>query len=645
MGVRHWCRCQGAVVIIGTAGHIDHGKTALVRALTGVDTDRIPEEQRRGITIELGFAPLRLGDGSLSSIVDVPGHESLVRTMVAGAAGIDAALLVVAADEGVMPQTREHLRVLTALGVRTGVVAVSKSDLVDREWLDLVIEEIRSTLASTVFADVEILPVSARNGDGVSELLATLRSIQQTIDRDGTARDREDLFRFVVDRSFTLRGTGTVVTGTVWSGHVDVGSRVVLHPGGGSSRVRSIHAHGSDSNTAEPGRRYALALADVAPTAAPHGTQLVSDPAWTETRIICADVRLEPVTGAHDMSGGRRTPARGRDFLLYMAGSEARARLTTLARSNSADAEFDAVDRVRIVLDRALVARRGDRFVLRAGSPLDTVGGGVIVDPAPERGVRGAWRAHGTTATDRLSALLTAAGAFGVSIDTLPVRLGVPRSAVASAIAAAGGLATGPTVVALSAVEALGKQIEKRVRAWHAAHPLEGGIPVATLREELSAPVEVVDHAVAELCAGARYELREGALTQTADRSALSDRDAELLARLLQRICDAGPQPPSVPELVQEFGTRAEALVRFGARGGNLIAVESVRYYDASVVRAQIGQMRGSMEAEREYSPQELRDVLGVSRKYLIPFLEYCDRIGLTERCSGGRALRAVTSR
>src|SRR5690349_1007191 len=259
-------------MILGTAGHIDHGKTALVRALTGVDTDRLPEEKRRGITIDLGFAPLTLDNGDVVGVVDVPGHEGFVRTMVAGATGIDLALLVIAADEGPMPQTREHLAILELLGVPKLIVVLSKSDLVESDWLAVVSDDVRSLLKPTPFADAEIVATSVVSGVGIPELRASLQRTSQNAER----RSSEDLFRLPVDRAFSVKGTGTVVTGTVWSRHVSVDATVRVMPLGVSARVRGLHTHGAAVKTIGPGMRAAIALAGIEPQAAARGVTLVT---------------------------------------------------------------------------------------------------------------------------------------------------------------------------------------------------------------------------------------------------------------------------------------------------------------------------------------------------------------------------------
>ncbi|RMH14954.1 MAG: selenocysteine-specific translation elongation factor, partial [Gemmatimonadetes bacterium] len=286
---------SGRRLILGTAGHIDHGKTALVRALTGVDTDRLREEKERGITIELGFAELRASDALTFGVVDVPGHEGFVRTMVAGAAGVDVVLLVVAADEGVMPQTREHLAIVQLLGARRLVVALTKTDLVEEDWLELVREDVREALADTPFGDAPLVPVSARTGEGLDDLRHTLARVGEAV----PDRSAADLARLPVDRVFTVQGTGTVVTGTLWSGRLEVGDQARLLPTGRAVRIRALQVHGGERNEARAGERTAVALtgpglerADVL-----RGQTLVTSDAWTASHMLTVHLRVLPDTG------------------------------------------------------------------------------------------------------------------------------------------------------------------------------------------------------------------------------------------------------------------------------------------------------------------------------------------------------------
>ena len=310
-------------MILGTAGHIDHGKTTLVKALTGVDTDRLPEEKRRGITIDLGFAPLELEGVGTIGIVDVPGHEAFVRTMVAGATGIDMALLVIAADEGVMPQTREHLAILDHLGVSRGVVALTKSDMADGDWLDLVRADVAAFLESSRLAGSRIIPVSATRGEGIAELRRALVAMAKQV----PARRSDDLFRLPIDRVFTVKGTGTVVTGTVWSGSLSDGASVRILPWDRDSRVRGLQTHGRSVTTIHAGDRAAIALAGVEVEELSRGFVLVSDPSWEASRSLRAEVSLAP-----DVNLGPRTRVR-----FHLGTSEVGARVSAPgARQHSA---------------------------------------------------------------------------------------------------------------------------------------------------------------------------------------------------------------------------------------------------------------------------------------------------------------------
>jgi selenocysteine-specific elongation factor len=356
-------------VILGTAGHIDHGKTSLVRVLTGVDTDRLPEEKRRGITIELGFAPLELAGVETLGVVDVPGHEAFVRTMLAGASGIDLALLVVAADEGVMPQTAEHVAILDLLGVRGGVVALTKRDLVDDEWLELVEDDVRRALHGTALEGAPIVATSTTDGRGVDALREALAAAARAV----PDRDAADLLRMPVDRAFTVRGTGTVVTGTLWSGRLERDATVRLLPSGRTARVRGLQSHGAEMRTATAGHRTAIALAGVDVGDVGRGTTLVTDPVWAPTRLLRAEVALLPTA---PQPVGPRTSVR-----FHLGTAEVAARLVAPGGSIApGERRF-----VRVSLEEPVVARAGDRFVLRGLSDASTIGGGVILDPAPRR--------------------------------------------------------------------------------------------------------------------------------------------------------------------------------------------------------------------------------------------------------------------
>jgi selenocysteine-specific elongation factor len=612
-------------VILGTAGHIDHGKTALVKALTGVDTDRLPEEKRRGITIDLGFAPLELEGIGTVGVVDVPGHEAFVRTMLAGASGIDAALLVVAADEGVMPQTREHLEILSLLGVTNIVVAVTKRDLVDADWLPLVADEVHALFSARQMEPADIIAVSATTREGLGELRAALID---ALSRDSHNQQDEDLFRMPVDRAFTVRGTGTVVTGTVWSGSIRRDQSVFVHPGGRALRIRGIQTHGRGVSEAMPGQRAALALASSDISEVERGTVLVASPAWSPTTRFVAQVRLMPDS----------PPINARTRLrLHLGTSEVEARLSFSPVDHGiADTPF--VTRIR--LDEPIIARAGDKFVLRLPSPVSTIGGGTVLDPYPTaRSARFVTTANSSDPTSLLSAALEAAGTFGIHESILPIRVGVAPAMASKLANEIGAEKIDGRIVSGDALSALMEEMESSVKNSVANSPLEPGVQLQTLRAELRAPAPVIDHVLFRLMGDDRLEL-DGALVRPAGWSPkLSDRQIRERDALLREICAAASDPPSVSELESKVGSDAPALLRLLTRSGDLVKVSEERYYSVRAVGDLVARLRGTLDPERFYPPSELREVLGISRKYLIPFLEFCDRTGVTERGAQGRRL------
>jgi selenocysteine-specific elongation factor len=607
-------------MIIGTAGHIDHGKTSLVRALTGVDTDRLPEEKRRGITIELGFAPLVLDGVGLVGIVDVPGHEAFVRTMVAGASGIDAALLVIAADEGVMPQTREHLSILTLLGTRTGVVALTKRDLVDDEWLALVTTDVLEVLLGSPLEDAPVVPVSATTGDGLGELRAALGDALRAL----PSRDALDTFRMPIDRTFSVRGTGTVVTGTIWEGAVAPGDALVVQPAAKPVRVRGVQVHGTDVPRAQPGSRAALAITGVDVSDVTRGSWLCGDGQWPVTTLMRAEVSLLP-DASH--------PLRPREWIRFHLGTA-----DVGARIVAPGGILEPASRrpARVVLQEPVLARAGDRFVLRLASPPATIGGGVVVDPLPPRRRSPVWDA-GATAEEALGRVLLEAAKTGVERSLLPVRLGIPLGTIDALTARLGAVEAGPRVFHQSALSTVRSELIALVNDVHHRNPLGDGLPTAGLQVTLHVAEELLERAIAELVAEGRIERRGAVLAAGGWQPVVSQEDAQFRERLLGEIRAAGTEPPDVATLAEEHGRDPVPLLRLLEREHLVVAVESGRFYAAEVLARLVTRLRDGMTEGREYSPSELREVLGLSRKYLIPFLEYCDRKRITERRATGR--------
>lgn len=616
-------------MIIGTAGHIDHGKTALVKALTGVDADRLPEEKRRGITIDLGFAPLSLEGVGTVGVIDVPGHEDFVRSMLVGASGIDLGLLVVAADEGVMPQTREHLLILELLRIPQIVVAIAKSDLVDDEWLGLVRSDVLTLFDESPLPTPAIVSCSSRTRAGLDDL----RGVLSESLAKGKPRATDDLFRMPVDRAFTIKGTGTVVTGTVWSGELPVDSSVLVLPAGKTARVRRIEQHGKSADVARAGGRAAIALAGLDVSDVSRGSVLVRDDRWQSTSLFEAVVTLEAGMAVNLTP---RTRLR-----LHAGASEVGARLVSVAgesRSNSAAL-------MRVTTDAPLVLRGGDRFVIRLPAPLRTIGGGVVIDPyARRRPLPRQWGNKLDTlcanSGARLDYVLDAEAVRGVRVSDLVVRAGCSPAEVESLIRRSGARSGPHNLFMSDAVEEVMASVRRIIAEYEIKSPLALGVPARTLREGLHVDEELADISIREMERIGEIESRGPLVRKTGWTPSPSERDIQVSDHLAHDICAGNQEPPSVGELVSRYGSSVPALLRFLERQGRIVQVETDRYYDRSTLESMIGRLTAKLVPGQVYVPAQLRDVLGFSRKYLIPFLEYCDRNAVTERRGEGRILR-----
>jgi selenocysteine-specific elongation factor len=596
-------------MIIGTAGHIDHGKSALAQALTGRALDPFAEERRRGITLDLHFAPLALADGTIAGVVDVPGHEDLIRTMVAGAAGLDLVLLVIAADEGIMPQTREHLAIVEQLRVPRGIPVLTKADLVEPEWLDMVAGEVSQWLAASPVAFDPPVVTSAATGEGLADLR---RRIEGAPPR-ARPRDPQDLFRLPVDRALSLPGAGTVVTGTAWSGRLRVGDQVRLLPSGLEGRVRSLERHGAAVEASAPAERIAVALAGVDREAVRRGDDVALDLLPRAPRPLAHHSRVR----------------------LHLGTAEAIARVQAARPVHPG-----ASGLVRLALESPLVARGGDRFVLRSYSPVDTIGGGWVVDPLPPHG-RAAWP-EGVASVDpsRRLVSLVARRRQGLRGDQLPVILGVsPDGAKAPAGQEELILAEG-CLVAAATVSALAQQALEQVRRYHREHPAEPGLPLETLRQFLGRHGPAGSAGLERALASGRAMVDGGHVREPEFQPRASGGDA-LLERAVAAIVEAGLAPPSVTELEGRLGRSGlgEAL-RLAARQGRVVAVERDRYWSPAAL-AQFREVLARLGARGPFAPPAVREETGLSRKFLIPLLEWADRAGVTVRQGDARVLAA----
>ena len=549
--------------------------------------------------------------------------------MLAGATGIDIALLIVAADEGVMPQTREHLAILGLLGVRGGVIALTKSDLVDEEWLDLVRLDVADTVSQTPLRDAPLVATSVITGAGLDELRARLADVARAL----VPRQSDDHFRMPVDRAFTVRGTGTVVTGTVWEGSVAREDTVRLMPADRVVRVRGLQMHGTAADRVTAGVRLAVALAGVDHDAVERGALLVGGDGWHPTRVLRADATLLADAGVAALSP--RATVR-----FHLGTSEVGARIVTSGGPLAAGETKAA----RVVLDAPLVARAGDRFVIRGGTPIATLGGGVIVDPHPTHRRARPWQAPHATPGQRLSLVLAEAGREGLEIAEIPVRVGVRPGDVAALLADAESetIRIGPRLFVKRLRDDMVEAIVSLAERHHVANPLEPGVALQTVRAQLPGRPELSDDAVRFAASAGRIYVDGGVVRKAGFEVRLTDEQLALKTTIVETLRAAGAEPPSIGELEATLGRLVVPIVRILERERAVISVEGDRVYESVALESLVRRLREGMVPTREYSPSELRDVIGLSRKFLIPFLEYCDRQGVTERRSTGRVLHGT---
>ncbi len=623
-------------VILGTAGHVDHGKTALVEALTGINTDRWEEERQRGITIDLGFAPFPSGaEGLEISVIDVPGHEDFVKNMLAGATGVDLLLLVVAADEGPMPQTREHLWIARLLGVEHGVVAITKCDLVDAEWRALVAESVTEELQRNFRgSDWPIHYVSAVTGEGVDQLCAAIYEAAGGV----RARRDDDLFRLPVDRSFSVRGVGTVVTGTVWSGRVAAGDEVRILPADRGARVRGVQVHGREAELARAGQRAALALVGVERSQVGRGDLLTSDAVWRSTRYLEAELHL--------LADSRWPLKHWQRVRFHLGTAETMARVVV----SGEPLQPGETRVVQLRLERPVVARARDRFVVRFYSPITTIGGGQVLDPwaLPRRSGTAARLASPTGISLRERMIdVVRDRADGASEAELAVLSGESPSEVQSTLQAleADGQArqlAGRWYASAVAREARETVLEQLSRG-HARDVGARGVSLESLRSAVRHPAELVNAVLADLRdeGVVRIDGSVAALTEHVPQLLPAQKKLAVTAR--NRIQQGHLTPPTVKELASELRVGGDALLavlKFLADAGELVAVTPDIYFDVRAVEEVKERVRGALAGGRAATPSELRQTLEVSRKYLIPLLEHLDATGLTRRTGAGRVLR-----
>ncbi len=628
-------------VVVGTAGHIDHGKTSLVKALTGIDTDRLPEEKARGITIDLGFAFLEEPDGLTIEIVDVPGHERFIKNMLAGVGGIDVALLVIAADEGVMPQTREHLAICSLLKIQRGLVALTKTDLVEPDWLELVREDVATLARGTFLEGGPIVPVSSRTGKGVDELRATLGELARAVPARGT----DQLPRLPIDRVFTIKGFGTVVTGTLVAGRLRVDDRVEVFPAGLQAKVRGVQTHGRPVTEATAGQRTAVNLQGVERASVERGNVLGL--AGTLVPSVLMDATLE-------LLGEAPRPLKTRDRVRVHTGtSEIMARVLLLEAPELAPGRR-AFARFR--LEAPLVAQPGDRFVIRSYSPMVTIGGGTLLDIAPPR-----FKLKGPAHLAHLTVLaggapeavveehIRHAGGGGVRVAALSGRVPFGPERLRALL---GTLQGAGRVVAVDRDWFVHPESQTRLRAlvlaaleqFHRAFPLRPGMSREELRGRAGAADERVFGQLLEALAA------EGVVRTERDKVRLAAHEVRLspdqqktVDRLEQDFLGAAAAPPSPEEALARAGLTGDEeheLFQLLVEGRKLVRVKESLYFHAQALESIQAKLVAMLRERKEIGPADIKDLLGISRKYAIPLLEFFDARRVTTRVGERRVLR-----
>jgi len=632
--------------ILGTAGHVDHGKTSLIKALTGIDTDRLKEEKERGITIELGFASMLLPGGCKIGIVDVPGHEKFVKNMVAGAGGIDLVALVIAADEGIMPQTREHLEICTLLGIQTGLVALTKTDLVDKEWLDLVSEDIREFLKNTFLKEAPIIPVSAVTGSGLPQFVSTLDKIVSGIDKESDSGH----LRLPVDRVFTMKGFGTVVTGTLISGSASTGDTIEVLPGKLNAKIRGIQVHNEPAERAEAGQRTAINLQGVERGAVERGNLLTHPGIFEPTLRIDASFQLLP---SAPKKLKNRSPVR-----FHSGTMEIMSRIILLDRDEllPGDSAF-----AQIVFETPGVNMAGDRFVVRSYSPVRTIGGGSVLDPLPRKHKRFAQDTLAQMETllngsdmERVPVIIDRGGLAGVGFNQISIRAGIAMKKLQPLLDKL--LSVGGTIlldreercfVSSTLYRSLQHSVLQDVRSYQERFPLKTGISKEELKSSQAAGLDprLFQLVLRNLEKNGKL-LSEKEIIRTPDHTVNLKGELEDLHQKIEKIfLEAKLTPPSIKDLAGLLDNRSSIpnipnILNVMLKEGVLLKVTEDIYFHRDALDHLKEDYRQMLLREGKSTPTNFKDLTGLSRKYIIPLMEYFDKIKVTIRVGDHRILR-----
>lgn len=631
-------------IILGTAGHIDHGKTALIKALTGINTDRLKEEKLRGITIELGFASLTLPSGQHVGIIDVPGHEKFVKNMVAGATGIDVVAMVIAADEGIMPQTKEHMEICTLLNIKHGIIVLSKTDLVDEEWLELVLEDIRDYMKGTFLENANILPVSATSGEGISQLITALDDICALVPK----RQSSGIFRLPVDRVFSIKGFGTVITGTLISGKIRTGDTIMIYPSGIKSKIRGIQVHNKAVDIAETGMRTAINFQGLDKASVNRGDVLANSDSLISIYMI--DVFLQFLST-------NPKPIKNRTVIRFHSGtSEIFGNLILLDREELLPGESTSA---QLRLESNLVVVKDDRFILRSYSPIRTIGGGYIINPIPGKHKRfkkeiieGLKIISGDKHDQIISYQVKQSLFEGISFSKLLIMTNIAEKQLNNILQ---GLMSKKTVIQADKENRIyihddtyndfKQQTIDFIENFHNKHPLKTGIYKEEFRSRFShiQNLKIFNFMLNNLTKGNEIIQEDDLIRLSTHTVSLALDQAGISKKMLEIYSNTKLTPPYFKELVKTLEidhNQAKDVLILLIGQKKIVKIKENLFFHKNAVDKLKNELVDFLLSNGEITTPQFKNIAKVSRKYLIPLIEYFDATNITIRVGDIRKLR-----
>jgi selenocysteine-specific elongation factor len=620
-------------IILGTAGHIDHGKSSLVKALTGVDPDRLKEEKERGITIDIGFADINYTEDELTvGIVDVPGHEKLISNMLAGAGGIDIVLMVIAADEGIMPQSREHLAICNLLKIQSGLIALTKADLVEKEWIDLVTDEVRGFAKGTFLEGAPVIPVSSKTGQNLELLREEIKDLAFKVN----PKTSGGLFRLPIDRVFTLKGFGTVITGTAVSGSISVDDMLEILPKHISTKVRGLHSHGKTINAASAGQRVAINLQSVEKENLSRGDVAVTPSSFAPTKTI--DAYLELLRDAPLL--------KSKNLLHFYTGTAETIARVILYEKEELKAGESSYCQFR--LQDPVVAMSGDRYIIRRFSPLETLGGGEILNPSPQRrrkkdGIHDLEILDKGNLGQKLSLKIEKAGMTGISVNAVNGWINAETQTIGDALdklTQSGEIVRHEDILLhKKSFELIQRKIYGLLNTFHKMHPLKPGMPKEEVRATLRLEVKLFNFILPVF---GNIAVERDLLRLKEFRIALSKNEETYRSQIIDILNKAGFQPPAKAEMTEILKTDQKQItdiLNILTKEKSIVRITDSLYLSAAAYESMLDALRTFFSKKSELTVAEFRDILNTSRKYALPFLEYLDSSRITLRTGDVRKL------